>query len=86
AKRSEIEEVKEWCRKQKEKRKIVPIIDMNPFRTRFEWMFARIKIAIDLPLDDAKPDMAVYDSTTNNIYIFVNKRWIQVEPEDIFEV
>ena len=84
--RKEINEVIEWCKKRKEKSKITPIIEMNPFREKFDWMMSRIKIAIDLPLEDAKKDMAVYDSPTNRIYIYVSGRWLQVEPDDIFEV
>ncbi len=85
APRKEIREVIEWCRKEKREKKRTPIVELNPFREKFPWMLARIRIAIDLPLDEAKPDMAVYDSPTDAIYINVSGQWLRMEPDDIFE-
>lgn len=84
--RKEIETVKEWCKKRKAELKISPIIELNPFREKFEWMIARIKIAIDLPLEYAENNMVVYDSPTDNLYVNVNGNWIKIEPDDIFEM
>ncbi len=84
--KTEIDEVKAWCKKKKDEMKSVPIIELNPFRNRFAWMMAKIKIAIDLPLDYADNNMAVYDSPTDALYVNVNGNWIKVEPDDIFEV
>ncbi|MCX8206001.1 MAG: hypothetical protein N3H30_02100 [Candidatus Micrarchaeota archaeon] len=85
AERKEIEEVIGWCKKRKEEAGHTPIIELNPFRERFSWMLSRIRLAIDLPLEDAKDDMAVYDTPTDSLYIKVAGRWIRVEPDDIFE-
>ena len=82
--RNEIEEVIEWCKKEKAEKKTTPIIELNPFREKFSWMLARIRIAIDLPLEEAKPDMVVYDSPTNSLYLNIGEQWIRVEPDDIF--
>lgn len=84
ASRTEINEVIEWCKKVKVERKGTPIIEMNPFREKFSWMLARIRIAIDLPLDEAKKDMVIYDSPTQALYINIGGQWIRVEPDDIF--
>ncbi len=84
--RAEINKVIRWCRKKKATARTTPIIEINPFSGKYGWMLARIKIAIDLPLDDATPDMAVYDSPTDALYINVSGQWIKVEPDDIFEV
>lgn len=86
ASKEEIREVVEWCKKRKAESKVTPIIEMNPFREKFTWMLARIKIAIDLPLEEATKEMAVYDSPTDRVYISVGGKWLQVEPDDIFEV
>ncbi|MEM0438374.1 MAG: hypothetical protein QXU54_03695 [Candidatus Micrarchaeia archaeon] len=85
ASRKEIKTVVEWCKKRKAELGYAPIIELNPFREKFGWMLSRIRIAIDLPLEDAKEDMAVYDTPTNALYIKIAGQWIKVEPDDIFE-
>lgn len=84
--RKEIEEVLRWCRDKKASSKTVPIVEMNPFREKYSWLFSRIRVAIDLPLEDAKGDMLVYDSPTDALYVYVNGKWMRVEPDDIFEL
>ncbi|MEM3363976.1 MAG: hypothetical protein QXS93_00510 [Candidatus Micrarchaeia archaeon] len=86
APRAEIREVIEWCKKEKSEKKTSPIIELNPFRDRFSWMAARIRIAIDLPLEDARPDMVVYDSPTDALYINIGGQWLRVEADEVFEV
>lgn len=85
AARKEIEAVVEWCKKKKAEVGHTPIIELNPFREQYSWMLSRIRIAIDLPIEDAKDDMAVYDTPTNALYIKIAGQWIKVEPDDIFE-
>jgi hypothetical protein len=86
AKREEIEEVLEWCRKKRKEAKVTPIIEGNPFKEKFFWLYNKLEIAIDLPLEQAKPNMLLYDSTIDSLLININNNWLRVEADDIFEV
>ena len=84
--RNEINEVLEWCRKKRANAKVTPIIEENPFKEKFFWLSSKVEIAIDLPLEQAKPSMVLYDSTIDALLVNINNNWLRVEPDDIFEV
>lgn len=84
--RKEIEEVLNWCRKRRAEAKVTPIIEANPFKEKFFWLSSKIEIAIDIPLENARKNMLIYDSTIDALLININNNWLRVEPDDIFEV
>lgn len=86
ANRNEIEEVLNWCRKKRKNAKVTPIIEPNPFKEKMFWLSSKIEIAIDMPLEKARKNMLIYDSTIDALLININNNWLRVEPDDIFEV
>lgn len=86
ASRKEIEEVLEWCRKKRAEATITPIIESNPFKEKFFWLSSKVEIAIDLPIEHARINMLLYDSTIDALLVNINNNWLRVEPDDIFEV
>jgi len=79
--KEEIEKVIEWCEKIKKERGRIYVIERNPFRDEISWMRRYPLIEIDRPVDVASKFSLVYDSTTKQLWHFMNGSWRRVEPE-----
>jgi len=79
--KEEIEKVIEWCEKIKKERGRIYVIERNPFRDEISWMRRYPLIEIDRPIDVASKFSLVYDSTTKQLWHFMNGSWRRVEPE-----
>ncbi len=79
--KEEIDKVISWCDEVKKKRGRIYIIERNPFRDEIPWMRRYPLIEIDRPLDAASKFSLVYDSTTKQLWHFMNGSWRRVEPE-----
>jgi len=79
--KEEIEKVIEWCEKIKKERGRIYVIERNPFRDEIPWMRRYPLIEIDRPIDVASKFSLVYDSTTKQLWHFMNGSWRRVEPE-----
>ncbi|RME79834.1 MAG: hypothetical protein D6769_01325 [Methanobacteriota archaeon] len=79
--KKEMEEVMAWCDKRKEESKRVALIEKNPFREKFRWMFRYPFIEIDRPIEVASKHNIVYDSTTRTLWVFLNGSWRKIEED-----
>ncbi|MBI4399490.1 hypothetical protein HY570_01965 [Candidatus Micrarchaeota archaeon] len=79
-KKEEIEMVIEWCKKIKQERARVYIIEPNPFRDKYiDWLRNKIYIEIDRPTSIANKLSLVYDSTTNSLWEYTNGVWRRLD-------
>ena len=79
--KEEIDRVIEWCERKKRERGRIYIIERNPFREEIPWMRRFALIEIDRPLDSASKLSLVYDSTTRQLYQYLNGSWRKIEPD-----
>ncbi len=77
----EIDKVIDWCERKKRERGRIYIIERNPFRDEIPWMRRFALIEIDRPLDAASKLSLVYDSTTKQLYQYLNGSWRKIEPD-----
>ncbi|NYZ76838.1 hypothetical protein H0O02_00820, partial [Candidatus Micrarchaeota archaeon] len=57
------------------------IIERNPFRDDIPWMRRYPLIEIDRPYEVASKFSLVYDSTTKQLWHYMNGNWSRIEPE-----
>ncbi len=79
--KTKIEEIKriiEWCEQRKKEEGRTPLIEINPFRD-IDWLRNKTYIQIDIPLDSAKKEAIVYESTLKSLFEYVNGLWKRVE-------
>ncbi|MFH1394283.1 MAG: hypothetical protein ABII71_05430 [Candidatus Micrarchaeota archaeon] len=77
----EIEKVSAWCEKVKKERNRIQVIERNPFRDEIDWMRRFPLIEIDRSMDAASKHDLVYDSTTKQLWQYINGSWRRVEPD-----
>lgn len=80
-KKEEIEKIISYCEKIKSERKRIYILERNPFKEEFEWTRRYILIEIDRPKEVASKTSLVYDSTTKQLWHFLNSDWRKIEPD-----
>jgi len=78
SKAEEIKTVIEWCEKRKKEAGRTPLIEINPFRD-IDWLRNKTYIQIDLPLERAKTEGIVYESTLKSLFEYVNGLWKRIE-------
>ncbi|MEM2962923.1 MAG: hypothetical protein QXW70_02515 [Candidatus Anstonellales archaeon] len=79
-KKEDLERIKEWCRKIKEKEKRTYIIRRNPFQNEIPWTRTILFIDIDKPKEYCSRLNLVYDSSTDTLWRFVDNKWISLKP------
>ncbi|MBI5046964.1 hypothetical protein HZC07_04520 [Candidatus Micrarchaeota archaeon] len=77
----EIKKVVEWCESVKAERKRIYVIERNPFRDGIEWMRRFALIEIDRPKEVASKNDLVYDSTTKQLWQYMNGDWRKIDPD-----
>ncbi|MBN2478298.1 hypothetical protein JXB01_03345 [Candidatus Micrarchaeota archaeon] len=78
--KKEIEEITDWCEKKKEEKQRVYVVERNPFREKIKWTWRFPLVEIDRPKEVAAKSSLVYDSTTKQLWQFLNGEWRRVEP------
>ena len=79
--KEEIERVIAWCEEKKRERNRAYVIERNPFREEVPWMRRFPLIEIDRPKEVASKNSLVYDSTTRQLWQFMNMDWRRIEPD-----
>ena len=77
----EINEVIQWCEEIKKERKRTYVIERNPFRDKFMWMRRFPLIEIDRPIEIASKFNLVYNSTTKQLWEYLNGGWRRVHKD-----
>jgi hypothetical protein len=77
-KAEEIRIVIEWCEEKKKEAGRTPLIEINPFR-EIDWLRNKTYIQIDMPLERAKKEGIVYESTLKSLFEYVNGLWKRIE-------
>ncbi len=79
--KEEIQEVINWCEEKKKEKNRIYIIERNPFRDKIDWMRRFALIEIDRPKEVASKLSIVYDSTTKQLWQYMNGDWRKIEPD-----
>lgn len=79
--KEEIDKVKAWCESIKADRNRIHIIERNPFRDEIDWMRRFPLIEIDRSRDAASTHNLVYESTTKQLWQYINGSWRRIEPD-----
>jgi hypothetical protein len=79
--KEEINKVIEWCEKIKLDRKRAYVIERNPFRDELPFMRRFALIEIDRPINIASKFSLVYDSTTRQLWHYMNGDWRRLDPD-----
>ncbi|MBN1170379.1 hypothetical protein JXA56_05110 [Candidatus Micrarchaeota archaeon] len=79
--KDEIDRVIGWCENVKKERNRIYVIERNPFRDEVEWMRRFPLIEIDRPKEVASKNNLVYDSTTRQLWQYMNMDWRRIEPD-----
>ena len=79
--KDEINKIIQWCEQKKAERGRIYIIERNPFKNEVQWTRRFPLIEIDRPKEVAAKTSLVYDSTTANLWQFINGSWRQIIPE-----
>ncbi|MEM2909113.1 MAG: hypothetical protein QW590_01650 [Candidatus Bilamarchaeaceae archaeon] len=79
--KEEIEKVVAWCERIKKEKGRIYVIERNPFRDEIPWMRRFPLIEIDRPIEVASKFNLVYDSTTKQLWHYMNGSWRRIEPE-----
>ncbi len=77
--KEEIEKVIKWCEDTKTERQRIYIIERNPFRDDIDWLRRFPLIEIDRPKEIASKNNLVYDSTTKQLWQFMNGDWRRID-------
>ena len=78
--KEEIEEIKKWCQEKKKEKGRIYVVERNPFREKIKWTWRFPLIEIDRPKEIAAKTSLVYDSTTKDLWRYLNDEWMRVEP------
>jgi|GEM_PF-450136 len=78
-KKAEIEKIVSWCEKKKKESGRIYIIERNPFADSISWTSRFVFIEIDKPKESANKSSLVYDSTTKQLWEFINNSWRRVD-------
>lgn len=78
--KEDIEKIKKWCEEKKKEKGRVYVVERNPFRDEMKWTWRFPLIEIDRPKEIAAKTSLVYDSTTNELWRYMNEEWMRVEP------
>jgi hypothetical protein len=79
--KEEIDDIAGWCDRRKKEVGRIYIIERNPFRERIAWTRRFPLVEIDRPKEMAAKTSLVYDSTTRQLWQFLNGDWRRVEPD-----
>ena len=79
--KEEIQKVIDWCDKIKLERNRTYVIERNFFRDEIDWTRRFPLIEIDRPKEVASKNNLVYDSTTKQLWQFMNMDWRRIEPD-----
>lgn len=79
--KEEISKITEWCEQKKKERMRIYIIERNPFKDEIRWTMRFPLIEIDRPKEVAAKTNLVYDSTTKQLWQYMNNDWRKIEPD-----
>lgn len=79
--KEEIDKVISWCEERKKIVGRIYIVERNPFRDDIPWMRRFPLVEIDRPKEVAAKSSLVYDSTTKQLWQFMNGDWRRIEPD-----
>ncbi|MFA6530289.1 MAG: hypothetical protein WCT31_01035 [Candidatus Micrarchaeia archaeon] len=77
----EIDRVIGWCEERKKELNRIYITERNPFKDEIEWARRFPLVEIDRPKEVAAKTSLVYDSTTKQLWQFLNGNWRRIEAE-----
>ena len=79
--KEEIHKIILWCEAKKREKMRIYVIERNPFRDEYDWMRRFVLIEIDRPKEVAAKSSLVYDSTTRQLWQYMNTDWRRIEPD-----
>ncbi len=79
--KEEISKIIEWCEEKKKERQRIYVIERNPFKDEIRWTMRFPLIEIDRPKEVAAKTSLVYDSTTKQLWQYMNNDWRKIEPD-----
>lgn len=79
--KEEIEKIINWCEEKKKERMRIYVIERNPFKDEIRWTMRFPLIEIDRPKEVAAKTSLVYDSTTKQLWQYMNGDWRRIEPD-----
>jgi len=79
-KKEEIEEIINWCENKKAEKKRIYVVERNIFGDKIKWTRRFPLIEIDRPKEIASKTSLVYDSSTKELWQFMNERWMRIIP------
>lgn len=69
-----------WCEQKKKESGRIYIVERNPFSEDILWTSRFVFIEIDKPKEIANKNSIVYDSTTKQLWEFINGSWRMINP------